>query len=54
MDVVLNDETETAGFAPPDDGDPGGVREFVLNAPGKVLQQGGNVLRKSNAGSGPS
>ncbi|WP_328580608.1 alpha-1,2-mannosidase [Streptomyces sp. NBC_00370] len=51
VDVVLNDETVTAGFVLPDDGDPGGVREFVLNVPGKVLQPGVNVLRIGNAGS---
>ncbi|MFF3485638.1 discoidin domain-containing protein [Streptomyces sp. NPDC002701] len=51
MDVALNDEVVTEGFSLPDDGDPGGVREYLLSVPGKALRQGVNVLRMSNAGS---
>ncbi|MER6441052.1 discoidin domain-containing protein [Streptomyces sp. NPDC001185] len=48
MDVTLNGETVIMSFALPDDDAPGDVREFVLNVPGKALQQGVNVLRIHN------
>lgn len=54
MDIALNDEMLTEGFPLPDDGDPGGVREYLMSVPGKVLRQGVNVLRIRNADKGDS
>jgi hypothetical protein len=50
MDVVLNGEVVTEGFALPDDGDPGGVREYVVTLPGSAVRQGVNVLEIRHAG----
>ncbi|MFD7713981.1 discoidin domain-containing protein [Streptomyces sp. NPDC059786] len=50
VDLSLNDEVLTEGLSLPDDGDPGGVREYVMTMPGKALRQGVNVLRIRNAG----
>ncbi|WP_413755371.1 alpha-1,2-mannosidase [Streptomyces sp. MMBL 11-3] len=49
LDIALNDEVVTEGFSLPDDGDPGAVREYLVSVPGKVLDEGVNVLRIRNA-----
>ncbi|MFD5624844.1 discoidin domain-containing protein [Streptomyces sp. NPDC127072] len=48
MDVTLNDEMVMDGLSLSDDEDPGGVREYLVSVPGKILQQGVNVLRIRN------